>query len=294
MKQKGERATIHKTYKLFIGGKFPRTESGRYLNICHPKSGQHIASYCQASRKDLRDSVVAARKAQPDWSAMSPYLRGQILYRIAEMLEGRSASVAEEISKGSGVSISTAKSEINNTIDRIVYYAGWADKYSQVFASTNSVSSSYFNFSNYEPTGVVAAICPDEPALLALATLMAPAILAGNSLIVLASEQSPLAAITLAEVIATSDVPGGVVNILSGNRAELAPHFANHMDINAIVDGSGDHQIASVLKKGSSTNLKRVTIRELQKEEWKGSKGLDPYFILDSAELKTLWHPVGT
>ena len=294
MNQKGGRATIHKTYKLFIGGKFPRTESGRYLNICHPKSGKHLASYCQASRKDLRDAVVAARKAQPNWSAMSPYLRGQILYRIAEMLEGRSASVAAEIAKGSGVSISTAKSEISNTIDRILYYAGWADKYSQVFASTNSVSSSYFNFSNHEPTGVVAAICPDEPPLLALATLMAPAILSGNTLVVLASEQFPLPAITLAEVIATSDVPAGVVNILSGNRNELAPHFANHMDINAIVDGSGENEIASILKKGSSTNLKRVTVREIRKDEWKGSKGLDPYFILDSAELKTLWHPIGT
>lgn len=294
MNRKSGRTAIQKTYKLFIGGKFPRTESGRYLNLCHPRSGKHLASYCQASRKDLRDAVVAARKAQPGWAAMSPYLRGQILYRIAEMLEGRAASVATEISECSGTSALSARSEISATIDRILYYAGWADKYSQVFGSTNPVSSSHFNFSNHEPTGVVAAICPDKPALLALATIMVPIILSGNSVIVLASEKFPLPAITLSEVIATSDVPGGVVNILSGNRDELAVHFAKHMDINAIIDGSGDNEIAATLKKGSSTNLKRIAVRKLRDGEWSGKKGQNPYFILDSAELKTIWHPVGT
>lgn len=294
MNQKERRAGIIKTYKLFVGGKFPRTESGRYLTVNHPKSGKHLASYCQASRKDLRDAVVTARKAQPGWAGKSSYLRGQILYRIAEMLEGRAASMASEISDCSGVSTATAKSEINATIDRILYYAGWADKYSQVFGSTNPVASSHFNFSIPEPTGIVGVICPDKPALLALATLIAPVILSGNSAVVLVSEKFPLPAITLAEVIASSDVPGGVINLLSGSRAELAPHFAQHMDINAIIDGSGDDAIASTLKEGSSTNLKRVTIRNIREASWSGKTGRNPYFILDSVELKTLWHPVGT
>ncbi|MCP4848541.1 MAG: aldehyde dehydrogenase [Verrucomicrobiaceae bacterium] len=288
------RTGVIKTYKLFVGGKFPRTESGRYLTLEHPRSGKHLASYCQASRKDLRDSVVAARKAQPGWAATSSYLRGQILYRIAEMLESRSTSMASEISNCSGVSLTAAKTEIHATIDRILYYAGWADKYSQVFGSTNPVASSHFNFSTPEPTGIVGVICPDKPPLLALATLVAPAILSGNSTIVLASEKYPLPAITLAEVIANSDVPGGVINLLSGSRCELAPHFANHLDINAIIDGSGDSEITSILKKGSSTNLKRVTIRNMSATAWNGKAGRDPYFIMDSVELKTLWHPVGT
>ena len=294
MNQKNGRTGVIKTYKLFVGGKFPRTESGRYLTVRHPKSGKHLASYCQASRKDLRDAVVSARKAQPGWAAKSPYLRGQILYRIAEMLEGRSASMALEISQCSGVSTATAKSEINASIDQILYYAGWADKYAQVFGSTNPVASAHFNFSTPEPTGVVGAICPDQPSLVALATLVAPVILSGNSTVVLASELFPLPAISLAEVIASSDVPGGVINILSGSRAELAPHFAQHMDINAVIDGSGDTEIASILRKGSSTNLKRVSIRNLRDAAWTGKKGQDPYFIMDSVELKTLWHPVGT
>ena len=279
---------------MFVGGKFPRTESGRYQTIRHPKSGKHLASYCKASRKDLRDAVVAARKAHPGWAGKSSYLRGQILYRIAEMLEGRSTSMASEISDYGGVSATTAKSEINATIDRILYYAGWADKYAQVFGSTNPVTSSHFNFSTPEPTGVVGVICPDKPPLLALATLIAPVILSGNSAVVLASEKFPLPAITLTEVIATSDVPGGVINLLSGSRAELAPHFAQHMDINAIIDGSGDDEIASTLKKGSSANLKRITVRDIREAAWAGKAGSNPYFILDSVELKTIWHPVGT
>lgn len=291
---KNRREGVIKTYKLFVGGKFPRTESGRYLTVEHPRTGKHLASYCQASRKDLRDAVVSARKAQPAWAGKSPYLRGQILYRIAEMLESRSTSMAAEISECSGVSAPAARAEINATIDRILYYAGWADKYSQVFGSTNPVASSHFNFSTHEPTGIVGIICPDKPALLALATLIAPVILSGNSSVVLASERFPLPAITLAEVIACSDVPGGVINLLSGSRAELAPHFAQHMDINAIIDGSGDDGITSILKKGSSTNLKRVTARNMSETAWAGKAGCDPYFILDCVELKTLWHPVGT
>ncbi len=293
MHEQSGRAGVIKTYKLFIGGKFPRTESGRYQTVRHPRSGKHLASYCKASRKDLRDAVVAARKAHPEWAGKSSYLRGQILYRIAEMLEGSSSSLASEIATSSGVNASAAQSEINATIDRILYYAGWADKYSQVFGSTNPVASSHFNFSTPEPTGVVGVICPDKPALLALATLIAPAILSGNSVIVLASEKFPLPAITLAEIIASSDVPGGVINLLSGSRAELAPQFAMHMDINTIIDGSGNDEIASILRKGSSTNLKRIKIRNIREGAWTGKAGLNPYFILDSVEFKTLWHPVG-
>jgi acyl-CoA reductase-like NAD-dependent aldehyde dehydrogenase len=293
MHQQSGRVGVIKTYKLFIGGKFPRTESGRYQTACHPKSGKHLASYCQASRKDLRDAVVAARKAHPGWAGKSSYLRGQILYRVAEMLESRSASLASEIATSSGTSASASKSEVNATIDRIVYFAGWADKYSQIFGSTNPVASSHFNFSTPEPTGVVGIICPDKPALLALATLIAPAILSGNSVVVLASEKFPLPAITLAEVIASSDVPGGVINLLSGSRAELAPQFAMHMDINAIIDGSGNDEIAAILRKGSSTNLKRVKIRNIRDRAWTGKAGRNPYFILDSVDFKTLWHPVG-
>lgn len=293
MHQQSGRVGVIKTYKLFIGGKFPRTESGRYQTACHPKSGKHLASYCQASRKDLRDAVVAARKAHPGWAGKSSYLRGQILYRVAEMLESRSASLASEIATSSGTSASASKSEVNATIDRIVYFAGWADKYSQIFGSTNPVASSHFNFSTPEPTGVVGIICPDKPALLALATLIAPAILSGNSVVVLASEKFPLPAITLAEVIASSDVPGGVINLLSGSRTELAPQFAMHMDINAIIDGSGNDEIAAILRKGSSTNLKRVKIRNIRDRAWTGKAGRNPYFILDSVDFKTLWHPVG-
>lgn len=290
-----QRLAVLKTYKLFIGGKFPRSESGRYKIAQSPKSGDHLANYCHASRKDFRDAVVAARQAQPGWGASSAYLRGQILYRAAEMLESRGDSLAAELESSTGTDKKSARAEVEASIDRLVYYAGWSDKFQQVFGSVNPVASSHFNFSTPEPTGVVGIFCPDSPALLGLVSLVAPAILSGNSSVVLASEEFPLPAITFAEIIATSDVPGGVINLLTGGRAELAPHFATHMDLNAIVDGSGDPVIGSRFREGSATNLKRVAARALDHPaDWFGEAAQDPYRILDTIEIKTAWHPIGT
>ncbi len=287
------RLAVLKTYKLFIGGKFPRTESGRYLVAKHPRTGEHLANYARASRKDLRDAVVAARRAQPGWAGASAYLRGQILYRAAEMLEGRAGSLADEVARSTGAAPKAAAAEVAAAVDRLVYYAGWADKFGQVFGSVNPVASPHFNFSTAEPCGVVGIVCPDRPSLLALVSLLAPAVLSGNSAVVVASEKFPLPAITLAEIIATSDVPPGVVNLLSGGRAELAPHMASHMDINAIVDGSGDGAVAAVLEGGAADNLKRVKRRHLGERSWATRAAGDPYHILDTIEFKTAWHPVG-
>lgn len=284
------RLAVLKTRKLFIGGKFPRGESGRVAPALATDGHTLLANYCVASRKDFRDAVVAARKAQPGWAKATAYLRGQILYRAAEMLENRRAELAAEL-RAAGAR--DADREVEQSIDRFVHYAGWTDKFPQLFSSVNPVATSHFNFTFPEPTGVVVVIAPDRPALLGLVSLMAPAILSGNAVIVLASESVPLPALALAEVLATSDLPGGVVNILTGARAELAPHFASHMDIDAIVDGSGDPQIAEVLRGGTALNLKRVAVRSLAEKDWATAKGEDPYWILDTVEMKTAWHPVG-
>jgi acyl-CoA reductase-like NAD-dependent aldehyde dehydrogenase len=288
------RLAVLKTYKLFIGGKFPRTESGRYTAAQSPKSGEHLANYCHASRKDFRDAVVAARRAQPAWAASSAYLRGQILYRIAEMVESRADSLTIELQASTGTDRNSARVEIEASIDRLIYYAGWADKFQQVLGSVNPVSSPHFSFSTPEPTGVVGIFCPDSPALLSLVSLMAPAIVGGNSCIILASEKFPLPAISFAEVIATSDVPGGIVNLLTGRRSELAPHFASHMDVNAIVEGSGDADTTRICREGCAANLKRTFTRTVpEPAEWFGADAQDPYQILDTSELKTTWHPIG-
>ncbi len=285
-----QRLGVLKTYKLYIGGKFPRSESGRYLAARGADGKNILANYCNASRKDFRDSVLAARKAQPGWAKSSAYLRGQILYRAAEMLENRAAELVEEVRRsGRG----DAETEVNLAIDRLVHYAGWTDKFAQLFSAVNPVASSHFNFTTPEPTGVVVAVCPDAPALLPLVSLIAPAIVSGNSVIVLASEAMPLPAITFSEILATSDLPGGVVNILTGTRAELAPHFASHMDVNAIVDGSGDADVSQKLQLGTATNLKRCTRRTLAARDWASEKAEDPYWILDTVEFKTAWHPIG-
>ncbi len=283
------RLSVLKTYKLYIGGKFPRGESGRVAAATAP-NGEALGNFSVASRKDFRDAVVAARKAQPGWAKATAYLRGQILYRAAEMLEQRKGELAGELSR---VGVKGAEKEVEAAIDRLVYYAGWTDKFPQLFGSVNPVATSHFNFTFPEPTGVVVAVCPDSPALLGLVSLVAPAILSGNACIVLAGEKAPLAAITFAEVIATSDLPGGVINVLTGSRAELAPHFASHMDVNAIVDGSGDDTLHAVLQSGSAANLKRYARRGLTGNEWQGSAGEDPYWILDTVEMKTAWHPIG-
>ena len=283
------RLNVLKTYKLSIGGKFPRGESGRVVSASGP-DGKSLGNYCVASRKDFREAVVAARKAQPGWAKATAYLRGQILYRAAEMLQMRSAELTAELSRAGQKG---AAAEVDACIDRIVHYAGWTDKYPQVFGAVNPVSTPHFNFTFPEPTGVVVVVCPDEPALLGLVSLVAPAILSGNTCIVLASEKTPLAAVTFAEVLATSDLPGGVVNTLTGSRAELAPHFASHMDINAIVDGAGDAAISAILRGGTALNMKRYAGRPLAPADWATEKAESPYWILDTVEMKTAWHPVG-
>jgi acyl-CoA reductase-like NAD-dependent aldehyde dehydrogenase len=252
-----------------------------------------LDNYCHASRKDLRDAVTAARGAFEGWAKKTAYLRGQILYRAAEMLQNRSAELANEIIRSSGASAAKAKAGVTVAIDRLVYFAGWSDKYPQIFGSVNPVATPHFNFTTPEPTGVVTVFAPDEPPLVALVSLIAPVILTGNSAVVVASEKHPLTAATFAEILATSDLPGGVVNILTGKRAELAPHAADHMDINAIVDGSGVPEIGAVLQAGSAKNLKRYSLNALSAAEWFSSKGEDPYKILDTVEFKTAWHPIG-
>jgi len=281
------RIGILKTYKLFIGGKFPRTESGRSLPAYDSK-GALLANYCHASRKDLRDAVVAARKAQPGWAKSTACLRGQILYRAAEMLEQRADSMIAEM-QTSGIKAVAAQSEVNAAIEHLVHYAGWTDKFQQLFSAVNPVASSHFNFTTPEPTGIVGILCPDTAPLSAFVALMASAIASGNSAILFASETHPLPAISFAEVLATSDLPGGVVNILTGQRKELAPQFASHMDINALVDAahSADLQVAC------AGNLKRYVPRDVPPNAWTGDAARSPYWIHDTVELKTAWHPIG-
>lgn len=288
----GTRLGVQKTYKLFIGGKFVRGESGRVLPA-HGGDRALLANYCRASRKDFRDAVVAARNAFAGWSKQSAYLRGQILYRAAEMLEMRGAELRAELARSEGGRAAPARSEVAQTIDRLVHYAGWTDKFGQIFSSVNPVASSHFNFTMPEPTGVVVIVCPDEAPLLALVSLLAPVILAGNTAIVLPSTTSPLPALTFAEIIATSDLPGGVVNMLAGDRAELAPHFASHMDINAIVDASGDEKIGRELQRGGALNVKRYIHRDVDSASWRSRDAENPYWILDTVEMKTAWHPIG-
>jgi len=286
------RLQVQKTYKLYIGGKFVRGENGRVLPA-QGRNGEILANYCRASKKDFRDAVVAARAAFPNWSKQSAYLRGQILYRAAEMLEMRRTELQDELARANGTRASTSSSEVTETIDRLVHYAGWTDKFAQVFGSVNPVASSHFNFTTPEPTGVVVALCPDEPALLGLVSLVAPVILSGNCTVVFPSTTNALAALTFSEIIATSDLPAGVINVLAGDRAELAPYFASHMDVNAIVDASGDEQIARELQKGGELNVKRYARRELTTAQWRGREAENPYWILDTVEMKTAWHPIG-
>jgi acyl-CoA reductase-like NAD-dependent aldehyde dehydrogenase len=263
-----KRLPVKKTYKLFIGGAFPRSESGR----TYEAEGQNIA---RASRKDVRDAVQAARGAQPKWASATAYNRGQVLYRIAEMMEARVDEFA---------SFCTGRDEVERAIDRWVWYAGFADKLAQVLGSTNPVAGPYFNFTIPEPTGVVGIVAPDEPPLLGLVSRIAPALTGGNAVIALASESQPLAAIELAEAIATSDVPGGVVNLLTGHRAELAPWLASHMDVNAI-DLTGADGLRTDLEVAAAENVKRVVVGKPDSQSL--------YEISAFLELKTVWHPIG-
>ena len=284
------RLGVQKTYKLLIGGKFVRSESGR-VSAAAGRNGEPLANYSRASRKDFRDAATAARGAFAGWSGQSAFSRSQILYRAAEMLEMRAAELRSEIARGTGPA--QPRDEVARAIDRLVYYAGWADKFSAVFGAVNPVATSHFNFTMPEPTGVVVIVCPDEPALLALVSLVAPVIVAGNTAVVLASTTSPLPALTFSEIIATSDLPAGVVNILAGDRSELAPHFASHMDVNAIVDGSADEHTGRALQRGGALNVKRYFQRDLAVGDWAKPDAENPYWILDTVEMKTAWHPIG-
>lgn len=278
------RLAVNKTYKIYIGGKFPRTESGRYYPV-ELKDGT-VTNICLGSRKDTRNAVVAARNAFTDWSSRAAFNRSQILYRIAEMLEGRSAQFIEEL-MAVGATKASATKEVEESIDRCVYFAGWCDKYTQLFGSVNPVASSHFNFSVQEPTGVVMIIAPESPSLLGLVSSIMPVIAGGNSCVVLASENSPHVAVTFAEVLNSSDVPGGVVNILTGKEDELVEHFSSHMDVNAVVYCRNRH--LQMIKENASLNVKRVS-------DWSGKDwykdGEDPYLLLETQEVKTTWHPI--
>lgn len=287
-----KRLDVHKTYKLFIGGKYVRSESGHSISALSEK-GKVLNNICRATRKDFRDSVVAARSALGGWAKNSAYLRSQILYRTAEMLENRNQELVHEIIRSTGVAKNQAEKEVISSIDRLVYFAGWSDKYSQIFGSINPVASSHFNFSTPEPTGVVAIALPDLPTLLPAITLMASTILSGNTVILIGSERYPLPITTFAEIISTSDIPGGVVNILTGKRAELVSHMASHMDVNGVVDATGIPEIHQILQNGSVFNLKRFAKHTLTPTEWFTEKAENPYWILDTVEFKTAWHPIG-
>ena len=287
-KTSSKRIEVLKTYKIYIGGQFPRTESGRYY-IARNAKGENLANVCLSSRKDFRDAVVAARSAFKSWSGRAAFNRGQILYRMAEILEGRKAQFIEELTKQDARKAQALK-EVNTSIDRLVYYAGWCDKYQQLFGTVNPVSSSHFNFSVPEPTGVVAAIAPQNNSLLGLVSVMAPQIAGGNVVIILASEAKPLCSVTFAEVINSSDVPGGVVNILTGKPTELANQFANHMDVNAVISTVHDKELNRDLQEKAATNVKRVLLYDTV--NWLTPAGESPYFIMDTQEIKTTWHPI--
>ena len=281
------RINIHKTYKLYIGGKFPRTESGRYYAINNSK-GNLIANMCLATRKDFRNAVVVARKAQNSWAGTTALNKGQILYRIAEMLEGRKDQFIDELIR-QGETEEMAKKEVEMAVDRLVYYAGWSDKYQQFFSAVNPVSSAHFNFSSLEPVGVVSIIAPEEQSLLGLISVIAPAIVGGNVVIVLASENKPLTAISFAEVLNSSDVPGGVVNILTGKKGELFSHMASHMDVNSIVYCGKDDKTIRSINELASNNVKRTIF--YKKSNWNNEQSESPYFIEKTQEVKTTWHP---
>ncbi|WP_340558589.1 aldehyde dehydrogenase family protein [Streptomyces sp. GSL17-111] len=289
MSERPERLAVLKTYKLFVGGKFPRSESGRVYEVTDSK-GRLLANAPLASRKDARDAVGAARKAFGGWSGATAYNRGQVLYRVAEMLEGRREQFTAEVAAGSGISRAKAAAEVDAAIDRWVWYAGWSDKIAQVAGGANPVAGPFFNLSTPEPTGVVAVLAPQDSALLGLVSVVAPAIVTGNTVVVAASEKAPLPALSLAEVLATSDVPGGVVNVLSGRTAELGAPLAAHQDVNAIDLAGADAELATELEVAAADNLKRVV--RPRAERWTADPGTDR--MLAFLETKTVWHPTGS
>ena len=280
---------INKTYKLYIDGKFPRTESGRYIKWIDPKKNMTI-NFCRGSRKDFRNAVVAARGAFKAWSDRSAYNRGQIFYRIAEMLESRKEQFKSELIL-QGFTKKQSEKEVALSINRLVYYAGWADKYQQLFSRVNPVSLPYYNFSSPEPTGVVSVIAPDDSCLLGFLSVIVPAVVGGNTVVILASESYPLCGITFAEVLHSSDVPAGVINIMSGRRSELIEHFSSHMDVNAIIYCGVDSNHASMIEKNTALNVKRAV--NYADQNWINPDAQGPYHIMKSQEIKTTWHPIG-
>ena len=286
------RLNVRKTYKLYINGEFPRTESGRYYAV-KSKGGELLANACRGSRKDLRNAVQAARKALGGWSGKTAYNRGQILYRIAEVVESRAAELVEELQRQGAPKVE-ARREVEQVIDRWVYYAGWSDKYPQVFGSVNPVAGPYYNFTLPEPTGVVGVVAPEEPSLLGLVSRIAPALVGGNVVVAITSQSRPLAAITMGEVFETSDVPGGVVNLISGVKSELVPWLAAHMDVNAIDTTGVDPAALPALQKSAAENVKRVVHFDAAAIGWTDERrSQSPYAIFDFQESKTVWHPIG-
>ncbi|MFC7986925.1 aldehyde dehydrogenase family protein [Streptomyces sp. NPDC057336] len=287
-----DRLSVFKTYKLYVGGKFPRSESGRVYEVTDAK-GKWLANAPLSSRKDARDAVVAARKAFGGWSGATAYNRGQILYRIAEMVEGRRDQYVAEVADAEGLSKSKAAAQVDAAIDRWVWYAGWTDKIAQVTGGGNPVAGPFFNLSSPEPTGVVAVLAPQESSFLGLVSVVAPVIATGNTAVVVASEKSPLPALSLGEVLATSDLPGGVVNILSGRTAELATPLAAHQDVNAIDLAGADETLAKELEIAAADNLKRILRPQpVDGADWSATPGTDRMTAF--LETKTVWHPTGS
>jgi len=283
----GRRLAVRKTYKLYIGGAFPRSESGRSYPVTDP-DGEVIARPARASRKDLRDAVRAARAASGGWAGATAYNRGQVLYRVAELMEGRRDQFVDELSS---LGDDRPEPQVDAAIDRWVWYAGWSDKVHHVLGTVNPVAGPYFNFTFPEPTGVVGVVAPEEPALLGLVSRLAPAVVSGNSAVLIASESRPLPAVTLTEVLATSDVPGGVINVLTGHKAELIPWLASHMDVNAIDLSGAPADLVPAAEEAAAANVKR-TIRD-GGGDYFDPTAQSPYAITDFMEMKTVWHPMG-
>ncbi len=288
IESKNDRVPVMKTYKIFIGGKFPRTESGRYYQPLTSK-GKPLANVGRSSRKDIRDAVIAARSAQGPWAGRTAYNRAQILYRIAEMLEGRSLQFVNELELH-GATKRQAEIEVTAAIDRWIYFAGWCDKYQQLFSSVNPVASSHFNFSVLEATGVVGLMAPANSGLVGLSSTIAPIIAGGNAVVVVASEQLPLPAVTLTEVLATSDLPGGVVNLMTGLRSELLKPLVQHMDINNVVICDATAEEKRMVQIEGTANLKRTIFPKVK--DWASEEAENPYAIMDTQEVKTTWHPI--
>ena len=287
------RLAVRKTYKLYINGEFPRTESGRFYEVMSSNGNRVLANACRGSRKDVRNAVAAARKAFAAWSGKTAANRGQILYRIAEVCEARASELEQELQQW-GVRRTEARKEVEQTIDRFVYYAGWSDKYPQILGSVNPVAGPYYNFTVPEPTGVVGIIAPEQPALLGIISRLAPAMVSGNTVVALTSASNPLPAITLGEVFQTSDVPAGVINLISGIKTELAPWLAAHMDVNAIDVSGAEGDLRKQLETSAAENVKRSVAFDAEKFGWNDPRQSQSiYAIADFLEMKTVWHPMG-